>query len=94
MKIVFHPKDDGKPQPCELPYEGATYVESTGACPSCKASPWKLQGGHPERGHDTYTSAAGCTSCKAIVGQLVVTVSTLFGIEEDERVLNGRCRVY
>jgi hypothetical protein len=29
-----------------------------------------------------------------VTGKLVVVVNTIFGIEEDERVLRGRCRVY
>lgn len=46
------------------------------------------------RGHDTYTSNASCFDCDAPVGRLVVTVDTIFGIEEDEAVLHGRPRVY
>ena len=93
MKIEFKPTD-GPRRPCHLPYEGAKFVEPKGECPSCGASPWKLIGGEPERGHDTYTCIAGCTACKTIVGQIVVTVSTIFGIEEDEAVFGDRCRVY
>lgn len=57
---------------------------------------WPCAGlkGSMVRGHDTYTSLAGCTACGKLAGKLVVTVSTIFGIEEDERVLNGRARVY
>lgn len=46
------------------------------------------------RGHGTYTSDAGCVACKLVTGKLVVTVDTLFGIEEDERVLGRHYRVY
>ncbi len=44
--------------------------------------------------YDTYESDGGCICCATVLGKLVVTVSTIFGIEEDERVLSGRCRVY
>lgn len=46
------------------------------------------------QGHDRYTGDAECCRCRQKVGPMEVVVSTLFGLEEDERVLQGRCRVY
>lgn len=40
-----------------------------------------------------YEGRAYCMKCKKQVGLLVVTPSTLFGLEEDEAVAQ-RCRVY
>ena len=40
------------------------------------------------------SAAAACTRCKGSVGTLVVERDTLFGPDEDLRVLQGRCRVY
>lgn len=37
---------------------------------------------------------AECTRCREKVGHMVVTTDSLFGVEEDMRVLNGRPRVY
>lgn len=82
-------------QKAKLPYPTAQHVDVSGACPKCDASPWRAQGaGDRQRGHDTIDERCRCLECGAIVGRIVVTVDTIFGIEEDERVLNGRCRVY
>lgn len=45
-------------------------------------------------GYDRYTGSALCLRCQRVIGPMVVIVSTLFGIEEDRQVLQGRCRVY
>ena len=92
MKITLVDPDNSKHE-CALPYAHATYVT---------AKDWKCECGSdgvqsPEKriaGHDEYVGAARCVDCKAPAGTLRVKVSTIFGIEEDERVLNGRCRVY
>jgi hypothetical protein len=95
QKIRFHPSD-GPTRKAKLPHAEAAYCVVEGACPHCKAEPFNAAGvrGSMVRGHDTYTSDAGCVGCKVVTGKLVVTVSTIFGIEEDERVLAGRCRIY
>lgn len=96
MRVHFHPRDGSTRIEATLPYEGADQVTITGPCPNCKVAPCALQGvkGTPVEGHDTITSDAGCTSCKTVIGRLVVTVSTIFGIAEDRAVLRGRPRVY
>ncbi len=48
----------------------------------------------PTEEHDRYTGTAECVRCRTAVGPMEVVVSTLFGLEEDRRVLQGRCRVY
>lgn len=91
MKIRLH-LDDVEWH-CTLPHKGAPSVEA--AAPACACgSVWVRGLGDDERGHDTITTRAVCAGCGARRGKLVVTVDTLFGIEEDERVMNGRCRVY
>lgn len=78
----------------ELPYDGATHVVVRGKCPGCGCEPFHAQGhADIERGHDTYSCSSSC-GCGHPSGRMVVTFSTLFGLEEDERVLNGRARVY
>lgn len=95
MKVTFHPT--GAPtRACRVPFPGADHVVVEGACPACGAVPFHAAGikGTVARGHDTYTANAGCLVCGIPSGQLVARVDTIFGIEEDERVLMGRCRVY
>lgn len=53
--------------------------------------------GHGTRigGHDYYSARGRCVQCGTDHGELRAYVATLFGIEEDRRVLEyGRCRVY
>lgn len=66
-----------------------------GACPGCAAEPFLIKG-HGARRHDERTHRAGarCVSCDDPVGYVYARVDTIFGLEEDERVLHGRCRVY
>jgi len=76
-----------------LPYDGAAFVEFDAPCSGCGSK--AVAGGAPSiESHDTYRAQAACCGCRAACGVLRVQVSTLFGIEEDNRVLNGRCRVY
>jgi hypothetical protein len=68
---------------------------ATGACPGCKATPFRLKGGRVETMDDrTIRSGCRCVDCGDAVGYVYHRPATLFGIEEDQRVLNGRCRVY
>jgi hypothetical protein len=94
MKIALH-VTAADVRECTLPYPDAEHVVPAGACPHCQASPFHVSGGAPVvQGHDTQTAPAWTRCCGTPAGKLVVTVSTLFGIEEDERVCHGRCRVY
>lgn len=92
MKISLH--RDETEIACTMPYDGAKFVVAEGACPQCKCSPYKIQGGETTHDFDTYRARAWCVGCGARAGELRVTVSTLFGIDEDEAVLHGRARVY
>lgn len=93
MKITVKLKSGGKAIAAKLPYEGAKYVTTDAECPS-KGHYLDVAGGDPNVGHNTIEAPAVCCACKEHVGTIVVKVSTIFGIEEDARVLNGRCRVY
>lgn len=75
--------------------EGAPTAKAKGAtCPACGVPLRVLGNGRRIGGHDFYTSNAFCAACRAQVGEVRAYVSTVFGLEEDERVLHGRCRVY
>ncbi len=96
IKLHFRAPFTGNVRTCKAPFVGAEHVVAGGECPHCNEPDLKVAGvkGTMVRGHDTYTADAGCIMCNTVLGKLIVTVNTLFGIEEDERVLNGRCRVY
>lgn len=51
-------------------------------------------GGAMRHDHDTYYADAIALCCLRRVGSMEQRVETMFGIDEDEAVLNGRCRVY
>ena len=66
-----------------------------GECPHCEAYPFSV-GGHGQHihSHDTYAADASCIACGERVGVMYARVDTLFGLEEDEAIANGRARVY
>lgn len=68
---------------------------AAGACPGCKAEPFRVQGGN-RRIHDreTYVADGRCVDCGDAVGYIYARVETVFGLEEDRNVLEGRERVY
>ncbi len=89
---------DGKAHEAKLPYDGAAHVDVGGVlCPHC-GMPLRVRGTDCRiDSFDTYRADAVCAGveCGRRVGDLLVRLSTLFGIEEDERVLwHGRARVY
>lgn len=99
MRIWIKP-DDGPRVPAYLPYAEARYVlvsreDAQAFHAECvDHDGLSVQGGTPTIGHNTYTCKAFCACCRQPLGVMTVRVSTLFGIEEDDRVLNGRFRVY
>lgn len=71
------------------------HAVATGACPKCKVEPFAIAGtGKSIESHDTYAADGVCLKCREKVGVIRATLSTLFGLEEDEAVLYGRPRVY
>jgi len=95
MKITLV-TDSGERLSMREPYPDAGHVvpskDIDTPCPHCELP---LQARCPvfTTGHDTMRGRAVC-ACGEGVGTLTVKVETIFGIEEDNRVLNGRCRVY
>lgn len=73
----------------------ADHVVVQAACPKCEDEPLRVRGeGNHIESHDTYAARALCVACGTELGTIRARMSTIFGIEEDERVLNGRARVY
>jgi hypothetical protein len=83
--------DDG-PVSAVMPYDQADHVIAEKPCPCGSRSVSGL--GKRIASFDTYEADARCNGCWAPRGVLRVKVSTLFGIEEDERVGHGPWRVY
>jgi hypothetical protein len=78
-----------------IPYEGCNFVIVPNQnCQHC-GEELKVQGkGNHIASHDTYAANAHCVNCKKVIGELQVKVDTIFGLEEDERVLCSRYKVY
>ena len=97
MKITL--QFTGKTYHVTKPEPGAPSATVPGAtCPKCKAHPLQVQAagrGIYETTYDTYVADAVCEDCGEPVGTLRVKMPTIFGIEEDERViLQSGCKVY
>lgn len=71
-------------------------VKGMECCPRCKAKgPVRVAGKNLRiESHDTYASDGLALCCMKRLGTIRAVMSTIFGLEEDERVLNGRPRVY
>lgn len=78
------------------PFFGSEHGIAEGACPGCKAQPFRIHGHGIERfGAETVRAGSRCMSCKDPVGWCYARPDTLFGLEEDHAVLShARARVY
>jgi len=87
---------EGERKKLSLPEKEATSTPVGEACPSCGEPEYKVSGGNRRISSDdrAYESDAYCCKCNTFVGTLRLEVDTLFGLREDNAVLNGRCRVY
>ena len=94
MKITLVGRD-GRRLVGKVRENGDRVVVDSGLCEKCKLTPLVVRGqGINRHDHDTYYADAVCVGCGEAAGELQTKISTVFGIEEDERVLFGRCRVY
>ena len=101
MKITFimgalRLREWGETFVADLPYRGAGYVTvEVGA--ACECGSVSLRGNGLEVDESDYhrEENAVCAECLKVRGRIHVELSTIFGIEEDARVLiHGRPRVY
>ena len=81
------------------PEPGAPHLELDRRCPACggpSEGPLRLiaERARQAQVHDTITAPALALCCGAKIGSVVVEVETIFGLEEDDAVLEGRARVY
>lgn len=76
--------------------ESEKWIDVDGRCSSCGRGEFRVIGDiHRQRvGSHEVTAPALALCCGQEVGEVFVELDTIFGLEEDARVLNGRCRVY
>lgn len=92
VEIIGGEKRSAKPQ--------GDHVVVSGSCPHCEAEPFdakpfNVRGkGITKTDRDSYYADGYCLKCDERVGMIRVKVDTIFGVEEDERVLNGPWKVY
>lgn len=95
ITLVIGDGEDARSIIARLPYENADHVVLDESCPNCEHEPCRVRGrGTQWHGHDTHYAVGFALCCNAQLGRIEVKVSTIFGIEEDRRVLEGRHRVY
>ncbi len=92
MKIKVITLDD-QSFDATLPYDGAAFV-TIERCPLCGVADCNVVGRETTHTHDVYQAEAKALCCEKRIGRIEVKVDTVFGIEEDERVLGGPWRVY
>jgi hypothetical protein len=102
MKVFLLLPGGGK-RSCRVPFTGADHALAKGACPNCGAEEpgpaskvFKIAGCRlrPSDDDRAWECDAACLACKSGVGTVRAEMDTLFGVREDEAVLNGRARVY
>jgi hypothetical protein len=83
--------EDWKDNPQQAPYAIAD-----GACPHCKAEPFKVAGARRRISSDdrAYEADGGCIACEKFVGILRQETNTLFGLREDEAMSRLGIRIY
>lgn len=92
----FLPRVRGEPisevRQCRVPAPDADHVFPEGGCPACGHRSWRVSCAEPREVDDRLLVArARCRECEATwVGDVVVSGLTLFGFDEDRRVLSGR----
>lgn len=93
MKITITLADGSVRRLSPLPSGERAIAE--GSCPACGAAELPVAGrGRYVETRDTYAARGVALCCGEDIGIIRARVDTIFGVEEDERVLHGRCRVY
>lgn len=93
--VLYIQRESGIDKRAITSTSGSPVGTAAGKCPGCGAEPFLVQGGNLRRKDDRTLMADGrCVACRDPVGYIYAKPDTLFGLEEDARMLNGRCRVY
>ena len=97
LKITYRPHDHGDLTiDLPVPPEGQKYILAERVeCGKCGRRPMRIICGEAHiHSYDEYEARAACGHCGGGCGKVIVRVRTLFGLEEDRAVLEGRPRVY
>ena len=76
-----------------IPYANAQYVEVSAPC-LCGSVAIRGNGRDREETQYNEEETAICATCGTVRGRIHVDLDSIFGRDEDRRVLYGRCRVY
>jgi hypothetical protein len=87
---------DGDNRKLSLPFADAEAADAAGACPKCKATPFKVSGTGRRIAQDdrAYEADGVCLDCSQRVGVIRIEVNTLFGLREDEAVARLGVKIY
>jgi hypothetical protein len=89
---------DGRRLRLKTPFDGDDHADVVGElCPECGSEVFAVQGGNmrPSEDDRAWEADGVSTCCKTPVGTIRAEVSTIFGVREDQAVLeHGRCRAY
>lgn len=79
-----------------LKHSSAERVDVEGVCPSCGHTPFQVCGigGKTVRRFDNIQQDAMCLECETVIGTVKAVFDTIFGLDEDERVLKGPQKVF
>ena len=96
-RITLYPHGhEGTTMSLPVPPEGQGYILAERIeCGKCGRRPVHIVCGEADiASFDEWGARAVCGHCGGGCGRVRVQVSTLFGLDEDRAVLQGRCRVY
>jgi hypothetical protein len=87
---------EGKRIACKTPFVGADHAVVDGACPLCKATPFKIAGTgrRPSADDLAWEADAVACCCDQPVGIVRAEPNTLFGVREDARIAQMGVRIY
>jgi len=87
---------DGVRRKVSTPEAHADHAKVDGSCPRCGIEDFRVAGGNrrPSEDDRAWEADGVCLACGQNVGLIRADTDTLFGVREDEAVLNGRFRVY
>lgn len=88
-------REVGDPETRTVTVDGSIFTAEM-SCPGCRAQPFKLRQvtNKVRYSEELYRAGAECIACGDPVGYVYEKPDTIFGIDEDERVLAGPWRVY
>ena len=96
MARIFLVLFSGERMKCSQPFAEADFADVDGRCLVCGTTPFRVQGTGRRPSSDGQAWEAGgiAVCCNKHAGTIRVETGTLFGVEEDERVLAMGIKIY